>query len=58
MLMWIFQIGGILQSSSSAVIDFKKIVQCCVIGEAVSCITENTNLGTEYCTNAITPSKF
>ena len=58
MLIWIFQVGGILQKSSSAAIDFTEIVECCVTGEAVSCITANIYNGTEFCINAITPSKF
>ena len=57
-IFFILQIGSDLQSSSSAIVDFTKIVDCCVVGEAVSCITENEHSGTENCLNALTPSKF
>ena len=46
-----------LQGSSSSVVDFTKTVDCCVVGEASTCIPENTNGLADYCKNAITPSK-
>ena len=50
------KMDGVLQASSSSVVDFTKPVDCCVVGKASLCIPENTNKLPEYCVNAITPN--
>ena len=48
----IFQVDNVLQSTATATVGSSQTADCCVVGDAAKCMTENDG-DTEYCVNIV-----